>query len=364
MPTELKEWFNPDFYRDLAAALGEIEPSFDRKAFYAAAIVDLEKLELKERLRRTAVTCHRHLPQDFSKALQLLFEIAPLYEGEFTGMFCPDFVGLYGLDRVEESLEALKYFTVYSSSEFAVREFLIRDRKRTLAAMKRWSKDENHHVRRLSSEGTRPRLPWSFNLTEFIADPSLSKPILMNLRADESLYVRKSVANHLNDISKDHPEWMLDLVASWDRTDERTNWIIKRAARTLIKTGHPRAFPFLGFEARPGVQLGPLVLSQKRLRLGSVLSFHVSIRSTKKRAQKLSVDYVVQYVKKSGKPSPKVFKLTEIDLGPGEQIELNKRQLFKDFSTRKHYAGKHVIQIMVNGKPRAESTFDLIAGES
>ena len=161
-------------------------------------------------------------------------------------MFCPDFVGLYGLDHSEESLEALKYLTVYSSSEFAVREFLIRDRKRTLAAMKRWSTDQNHHVRRLSSEGSRPRLPWSFKLTEFIADPSLTKPILVNLRADESLYVRKSVANHLNDISKDHPEWMLDLVSSWDRADEPTKWIIKRAARTLVKAGHPRVVSVFG----------------------------------------------------------------------------------------------------------------------
>ena len=361
MPTELKEWFNPEFYRGLATAIGKIEPSFDRKSFYATAIADLEKLELKQRLRRTTVTCHRFLPQSYDKALRLLFEIAPLYEGEFTGMFCPDFVGLYGLDCLEESLEALKYLTVYSSSEFAVREFLIRDRKRTLAAMERWSTDENHHVRRLSSEGSRPRLPWSFNLAEFIADPSLTKPILENLRADESLYVRRSVANHLNDISKNHPEWMLDLVSSWDRTDDRTNWIIKRAARTLVKAGHPRAFPFLGFAARPRVALGPLVLSKKRLRLGSSLRFHVSLKSTKKRTQKLSIDYVVQYVKKSGNSSPKVFKLTEIDLGPGEAIELSKTQLFKDFSTRKHYSGKHVIQIMVNGKPRAESAFDLVA---
>ena len=356
----LKEWFNRDFYRDLASALKKHHRTLDTEAFYQDAIVDLEQLEFKGRLLRSAEICHRHLPDDYRRAVAVLRRIAPRYKGEFTGMFCPEFVGLYGLDNVDFSLEALEYFTTFSSSEFAVRPFLRQDLQYTLAVMEGWSSSANHHVRRLASEGCRPRLPWSFQLQALLKDPAPVVPILNNLRADSSLYVRKSVSNHLNDISKDHPEWMLDWVAGWERDDEHTAWIVKRAARSLIKAGHARTFVLLGFEEKPQVEVGALVLSAQELRLGASLSFSFVLKSQKQKTQKLAVDYAVHYVKKLGQTRSKVFKLKELSLVSGGEVEISKKHLFKDFSTRKHYAGRHRITVMVNGVSKVERAFDLV----
>ncbi len=354
----LKNWFSADFYKDLAAAIKKHCRSFDDEAFYRDATFELETLELKDRLRRTATTCRKYLPDDYRRAVDVLYKVAPRYKGEFTGVFCPEFVGLYGLDDFDFSLDALKYFTAFSSSEFAVREFLRLDLHRTLRVMQQWSRDDNHHVRRLASEGSRPRLPWSFHLEALIEDPSPALPILENLRADPSLYVRKSVANHLNDISKDHPERMLDWVSAWDRSDGRTAWIVKRATRSLIKAGHLRTFALLGFETQPQVEVGPLALSAAEIRLGESMTFSFSLKSLRQRVQKLAVDYEVHYVKKAGQSRPKVFKLKELSLAPGEEVEIHKKHLFKDFSTRKHYPGMHRIVVMVNGVATEEASFE------
>ncbi len=356
----LKNWFNPGFYEGLADVIGKAHRPFDVDSFYRDAVDGLETLSLKERLQRTAQISRKYLPDDFRRAVQILYKVAPFYDGEFTGMFCPEFVGLYGLDDFEFSLDALEYFTPFSSSEMAVREFLRRDPKRTLRVMERWSRDSNDHVRRLSSEGCRPRLPWSARLDALIADPTPVVPILENLKADLSLSVRKSVANHLNDISKDHPVWMLNWVSTWDRSNPRTAWIVKRAVRSLIKVGHPRAFSLLGFERRPKVTVRGLKLSAKRIKLGQELRFSLALKSGSKRPQVLAVDYKVHYVKKSGSLSPKVFKLKEFVLQPGEEVEICKAQCFEDFSTRRHYAGIHRIEAMINGVCRAEGAFRLV----
>ncbi len=222
-----------------------------------------------------------------------------------------------------------------------------------------WSEEKNHHVRRLASEGSRPRLPWSFRLNKLIADPSPVSPILENLKADPHLYVRKSVANHLNDISKDHPDWMLDLVSSWDRANPHTAWIVKRATRSLIKAGQPRSFALLGFEAQPQVELSDFKLSHSKVRLGQSLTISFDLLSLKDKPQKLALDYKVHYVKKSGRTAPKVFKLKEIELGACQKLSITKKQQFENISTRVHYPGLHAIELMLNGQSVAKATFEL-----
>lgn len=211
MAEALKEIFNRAFYRELAGLLHEAYSSFDEGAFVRAATAGLAKLELNERMRRTAQLMHEHLTPDFRKNVAILKQIAPELRpsgGGYAGIFVPEYVACFGADEprlFDFCMQALRDVTEYSSSELAVREFLKRDFDRAYAYMLRWSADENYHVRRLSSEGLRPRLPWSFRLANLVEDPSPARPILDNLRADPELYVRKSVANHLNDISKDHP---------------------------------------------------------------------------------------------------------------------------------------------------------------
>jgi len=356
---DMKSWFNEAFFQVLADQLHQQHKGFDRKSFLAEACDDLGTLALKARMHRAAVLTGQYLPESFIEALDILYPLAREYDGTFQGMFFPEFVGIYGKGDIESSLDALKYFTHYSSSEFAVREFLMIDLERTLETMTDWAKDDNHHVRRLASEGSRPRLPWSFQIRPLTQDPTPVKTILDTLKADPELYVRKSVANHLNDISKDHPDTMLDWVGCWDGEVAETGWIIKHASRSLLKQGHPRAFALFGFEADPDVDVPDLTLSQKSIALGDKLSFSFSVTSRKIRPQKLCIDYIVHYVKKSGKTAPKVFKLTEAVMPSGDVRKISKSQTFENFSTRTHYAGEHKIEIMINGLSVASASFEL-----
>jgi 3-methyladenine DNA glycosylase AlkC len=360
----LKDMFNEVRYRKIARDMAAVHAGFSQKRFLSLALPELAPLSLLQRLRRATVALRATLPSDYPVALEILRRVAPTFGEGFTALVLPDFVGCYGLDHFDLSLDALKYFTTFGSSEFAVRHFLRQDLHRTLQVMQKWSRDENEHVRRLASEGCRPRLPWSFKLTALIADPAPTLRILENLRADPSLYVRKSVANHLNDITKDHPAWVLDRVEAWDLEKPYTAWIVKRALRTLIKKGDRRALAIIGAGARAVIDLGHFRVEPRRLSLGDEVTFACRLRSTASASQRLVIDYVVHYVKQSGAASAKVFKWKEVTLQPDETLALAKRQRVRDFTTRKHHAGKHLVELMVNGERFAEGAFHLAISRS
>ncbi|HEY4247590.1 MAG TPA: DNA alkylation repair protein [Lacunisphaera sp.] len=364
MPEEaqpaLKEMFNAAQFRRIADLLADAHPSFDRKRFLALATDGLDELSLIQRVRRATEASHAALPKDFLQAVALLKHIAPQIQSGFVGIFLPDFIGQHGHQHFDASMDALKFLTPFSSAEFAIREFLQRDFARTLAVMERWSLDENEHVRRLASEGSRPRLPWSFRLDAVIRDPSLTRPILENLKADPSLYVRKSVANHLNDISKDHPELMLDWLNRWDLENPSSAWIARHASRSLIKAGHPRSFRLFGFTAKPAVKISGFAVTPTKLKLSGVLTFSFALKSLAAKPQKLAIDYIVHYRKKSGHLAPKVFKLKETTLAAGASIALTKRQRITNFTTRVHHAGRHEVEIMINGRIVAKKGFELL----
>lgn len=355
----LKDWFDEARYRGLSARLASIHPAFDRKRFLRVTLEGLAERSLMQRLRCTSEATRESLPLGYRDSLEVLRRLAPEIDHGFVTLFLPDFVGLYGHDDFDASMDALKFFTPFGTAEFAIREFLKRDLDRTLRVMRGWSIDENEHVRRLASEGCRPRLPWSFRLSALVADPSPALPILENLRADPSLYVRKSVANHLNDIAKDHPDKTLEVLHSWDRGHPHTAWIAKRALRTLVKEGHVGALTLLGAGEAAKVAVSSFEVSPKRVKLGGEVRFSVELTSTSRKSQRLLVDYVVHYVKQSGGTSEKVFKWKELELGPGETVVLEKRQTIRDFTTRKHYAGKHRVEIQVNGKRLTGGEFRL-----
>jgi 3-methyladenine DNA glycosylase AlkC len=224
--------------------------------------------------------------------------------------------------------------------------------------MIRWAHDSDEHVRRLASEGCRPRLPWGQRLPELIRDPSPIAPILETLREDPSLYVRKSVANNLNDIAKDHPDWVLDRLESWDRENPHTNWIARRGVRTLVKNGHPRALGLLGVKHGASVAAS-IEATPKRLRLGDTLRLQAVVDSRSKKKQRLVVDYIIHYQRPNGRTSKNVFKWKELDLHPGTQIHLAKSQKIQDFTTRKHHPGRHAIDLQVNGVTEASTEFTL-----
>ena len=226
--------------------------------------------------------------------------------------------------------------------------------------MQQWSLDENEHVRRLASEGCRPRLPWSFRLAQIQGDPTLAAAILDNLKADESLYVRKSVANHLNDITKDHPEWVLDLIEGWSLENKHTAWIAKHALRSLIKQGNQRALAIIGASGKAEVEIVEVKVEPALIRLGEKITLSFVVKSTVAESQRLVIDYAIDYVKANGSTSAKVFKLKALTL-PGKAIEqVSRGQQIKELTTRKHYVGVHAVHILVNGERLASTSFEIL----
>ncbi|HYF35899.1 MAG TPA: DNA alkylation repair protein [Prosthecobacter sp.] len=356
----LKDWFDAKRFRATAKQISAIYPAFDSKRFLALALAGLDDLTLMQRLRRMTESLHATLPGNYRKSLAILRKLAPEIDHGFVTLALPDYVALYGQDDFETSMDALEHFTVFGSAEFAIREFLKRDLARTLAVMKKWSLSENEHVRRLASEGCRPRLPWSFKLAALIADPTPALPILENLRADPSLYVRKSVANHLNDITKDHATWVMDRLESWPLENAHTAWIAKRALRTLIKKGDIRALAVIGAGEPPQVLIHDFVVQPRTLTLGNRLTLSFRVESKGKKPQRLVIDYAVRYVKKSGGSSAKVFKWKEVTLAPGATVALARSQVIRDFTTRLHHPGRHEVEILINGQSLARDFFDLM----
>lgn len=356
----LKDWFDEARFKSVAGHLAEIHPDFDRRKFLKLALTGLDELSLLQRMRHMTVCAHETLPKDYPETLEILRELAPRIDHSFVTLFMPDYVSFYGQEHFDNSMEALKFFTRFGSSEFGVREFLKRDLKRTLKVMRQWSRDKDEHVRRLASEGCRPRLPWSFRLDSLIADPSPTVPILENLKADPSLYVRKSVANHLNDISKDHPARVMEILRGWGQENAHTAWIAKRALRTLIKKGDRTALTLIGAGEKAQVTGVSFVVAPDKISLGDTIRLTTELKSTVAHPQKLVIDYAVHYVKKSGTTSAKVFKWKELTLAAGETLVLQKTQRFEDFTTRSHQAGRHQIDLLINGVTLACDNFTLV----
>ncbi|MBL7963105.1 MAG: DNA alkylation repair protein [Flavobacteriales bacterium] len=360
MAEPLKEMFNRAYFERLAKETAAVHPRVDRAAFLKEVQLGNEARELNARLRHASNTLRKHLPSEYRRAVHVLKELAPRMPKGYTALLYPDFVGQFGLDDPNFSLEALRYFTPFGSSEFAVREFIRRDVKGTLKVLRTWAVDDNEHVRRLASEGSRPRLPWSFRLDAVLKDPQLTTPILKRLCTDDSFYVRKSVANHLNDFSKDHPAYMIDVLRSWDRTHPHTAWIAKHASRTLIKAGNADALALFAFDSKVKVRVAAMTVSHERLKLGETLEFTFILVSEGACSQQLVVDYAIHYRKANGGTSRKVFKLKEVELGAKATLPISKRQRIVDFSTRKHYPGEHVLDVMVNGRVKAKTSFVLL----
>ncbi|MFU2326380.1 DNA alkylation repair protein [Pseudomonas sp. NFX98] len=356
----LKEIFNAERLQHIATEMTAVYPEFDAKAFLKLAKTDLAELSVMQRMARVSECLHAVLPLGFEASLEVLRALAPRLNSGFVSMCLPHYVATYGADRFEVSMDALKFFTAFGSSEFAIRHFLRSDIERSLKLMHDWSLDDNEHVRRLASEGCRPRLPWSFRLEQVQADPNLAASILDNLKADPSLYVRKSVANHLNDITKDHPEWVLDLIEGWSLDNKHTAWIARHALRSLIKQGNQRALAIIGAGGKPEVEIIDVRVHPPVIGLGEKITLSFAVKSTVADSQRLVIDYAIDYVKANGSTSAKVFKLKGLTL-PGNSTErLSRGQHIKELTTRKHYAGKHAVHVMVNGERLASTAFEIL----
>ena len=349
----------------IAASMAPVVPGFEQKHFVNRVMGDLQALELKARVAHVSAQLREQLDPDVPTALrQIVKSLGPSLDGteavtESIGVWplC-HFVEAYGLDHFKESMAALYQLTKRFSAEFAVRPFLESDPKRALRLLTTWATDENPHVRRLVSEGSRPRLPWGMQLKRFVDDPKPVLNLISRLRDDPEEYVRRSVANNLNDISKDHPDLVADLAARWSKGASKDRQrLIRHALRGLIKQGHPGALAVLGFSP-PKVKV-ELKLATKRVKLGSALEFKILISSKAKSDQRLLIDYEVYHRKANGSLSPKVFKFTKRKLPAGETLELGRAHPMRVVTTRKYHSGKHALSVLINGQRFGRVEFDL-----
>jgi 3-methyladenine DNA glycosylase AlkC len=309
-------------------------------------------------MRHISQNIHAHLPVSYVEQINILKPVAKEFNG-FLALIFPDFVEVYGLDNYDTSIDALEHFTQFSSSEFAVRPFIVKYEKQMVKQHLLWAKHKNHHVRRLASEGIRPRLPWAMALPQFKKNPAPLLPILELLKNDESEYVRKSVANNLNDISKDHPDTVLEIVNKWKGISPETDWIVKHASRGLLKQGHTEALSAFGLNHAIKANVSDLKLSKTKLKIGDRFDFSFTASVQEKKAHPVRLEYRIYFQKANGKQSGKIFQIGTYTLKPNELFEVKRSHPFADLTTRKHHKGDHRIAIVVNGKEHCETSFML-----
>ncbi len=363
MPEPLKNLLHPALVRAMAEIIAANASSFDHGRFAALATDGIESLELMERAALIRDALFATLPENFPQAAAILAASLPTAaKSGLTGwMLLPvnQFIAARGLQDFEVALDLLKALTPHFTAEFGIRQFIHHDQARALATIARWTDDENQHVRRLASEGTRPRLPWAMRLPQLVKDPSPILPILTALMDDPEDYVRRSVANSLNDIAKDHPDLVAAFIADHiEGASAERRWLLKHASRTLLKKGHAQALANFGFGVASSLECS-LHLANPAVLFGEGLDFGIRLRNTGKTPQSLMIDYAIHHVKADGTLSPKVFKWKTVTLASGEDHVVQRRHAMRPITTRRYYPGEHRIVILINGAETATERFIL-----
>jgi 3-methyladenine DNA glycosylase AlkC len=348
---DFKDEISPELAGRLAGELTRAWPEFPRRRFTHGLREALAPRELLARVELLADRLVAMLPDDFETAAGVVW--AALESETFTGWMtlpCGSYVARAGIDRPDVALPLLAGLTPRFSSEGPIRPFIERHPEVTYEHLRRWVHDPDEHVRRLVSEGTRPRLPWAPQLRSLIADPTPNLELLERLVDDPSEYVRRSVGNHLNDIAKDHPDLAVDLARRWLGRSERAAWAARHGLRTLVKRGHPGALEALGVRTDADVRLHALTVDRDHVAIGDEVNFTFTIELVGSDETEAVIDYRVHYVGARGLLGPKVFKLTRRRLEPGRAVTVSRRHRFEHVSIRRIYPGRHVIDVQVNGR--------------
>lgn len=372
MAEPLKTFFSRALVEQIAKTIQGVSPPFPAKAFVRDASRGLEDLELLARARHIATALREHLPQRYDAAIDVLLRSLGAEhatdELEGVGMapffYFPHtiFVASYGLDHFDVSMRAQHELTRRFTCEFSIRPFLERYPDETLAVLERWATDASPHVRRLVSEGTRPLLPWATRVRWLLEHPERVLPLLETLKDDPASVVRRSVANHLNDLSKSHPDLTCDVAERWlvDATTERRA-LVKHALRSTVKKGNRRALALLGFGGKPKIEIARVGIEPRRVVIGGQTRIEFAIRNATTRAQTLAVDLVVHFVKASGRASPKVFKVATLAIAPRSTALVGKNVSLAVHTTRTPHAGRHAVDALINGERFALGAFVVAA---
>jgi 3-methyladenine DNA glycosylase AlkC len=367
MAGELKAQFGESVPRAIAQMLVAVYPEFPRAAFLRETLAGYGPLSLTGRGFHIAAALRKHLPQDYPRAVALLLESASQAHDHRGGsmasfLYMPHllFVAQHGLEHFEESMRAQHALTQLFTAEYSIRAFLEKHPERTLARLRQWTKDPSEHVRRLVSEGTRPRLPWAPRLRAFQKDPRPVLELLELLKDDPALYVRRSVANNLNDIGKDHPAVLTAVAKRWlkDASAER-RWVVNHALRSAVKRADAGALAALGFGAKAQVGVRKVSIAPARVKIGGSVCVSFELVNKAAKRQRVMADLVVHFVKSRG-TGAKTFKLKAVDLPPQGSVTLSKKIALRQLTTRKHYAGEHRVDALLNGGLRPLGKFVLV----
>jgi 3-methyladenine DNA glycosylase AlkC len=359
MAEPLKNHFGKEVPQTIAAMIVAAHPQFPQKQFIKHTLNGYEALNLMARGRKIADALAEYLPSDFDAATDILLASLGTRPASQVGdggmssfLYLPHtlFIAAQGLDHFDTSMRAQYALTQRFTAEFSMRPFLEHHTDATLERLRSWANDPSEHVRRLVSESTRPRLPWASRLRCFQQDPRPVLALLELLKDDPALYVRRSVANNLNDIGKDNPEKLMATLRHWQRgaTPER-KWLINHALRSAVKRGEAPALDILGYAGKPLVAIHNTSIKPTRARIGGEVSVSFDVANTSKKPQRLLVDFRIHYVKANGATSPKVFKLKQVELAPKQSARLSKRVSLQEMTTRKHYPGRHKVDVLING---------------
>lgn len=370
-----KNVFNLELIEHVATQIELHDNVFNKSQFIQLAAKDLDQLELKQRSQQIYQALQQTLPSDYRLACEVLLKtLAPVDESSeqihfdsdeqgirgWAIMPMADFVALHGLDDIEFALSVLKQMTKRFSAEFAIRYLIEKNPGLVIGTLQTWLEDKNPHVRRLISEGSRPRLPWGIRLGCFIEKPQMTIQLLEQLKDDDSEYVRRSVANHLNDISKDHADLIVSLTENWlADADKNRQKLLKHACRGLVRQGHQAVLAAFGF-GEPKVKVIAGQVSPKQIELGGQVEVTIELISTANKPQDLILDYAVHHQKAGGKTSAKVFKWKQLRLQPNQTQQLKKIHKVTAVTTRKYYSGEHKIDILVNGQVLETVSFHLL----
>jgi|SaaInlStandDraft_1057018.scaffolds.fasta_scaffold24100_2 3-methyladenine DNA glycosylase AlkC len=369
MAKALKDQFGPDVAKSLAKDLVGAWKAFPVERFLSVVLKGYEELELMDRVRHIAFGLEKSLPEDFQKAARIVKKALgpPLVETSGNGLgtfrYLPYgfWLGEKGMNHPKEALQLQLELTRRCTSEFSVRPFLSRHYRTTLAFLENQVEHSCPHVRRWVSEGTRPHLPWGKGVKEIVENPEGHLHLLEELKDDEHIYVRKSVGNHLNDLSRHHPDLLLRIAKRWssDAPEGRT-WILKQALRTLVKKGNREALGILGYGKAPKIELLEKATFPKKVKKGGDVNLSWALGSLSKKSQPLMVDLVIAYPRSGGKAFLKTFKCKQFELEGGEVMSMKKKISLKDLSTRLHEPGQHDVHLLINGRRVEMDSFVLL----
>ena len=369
MAEPLKYHVNENVIRHISKLIKAVHPSFDGGEFQRIAVHGLEELELIPRAKHITVALRKTLPQEPEEAISIIVGsvTAPHSPGRLAGIesffYYPlvHFVSEYGLDCFQPSLNALNVLTRLFTSEFGIRPFLEHYPEATLSELHTWVNDPDEHVRRLVSEGSRPRLPWASRLPNFRRDPGPVLELLERLKDDPSEYVRRSVANNLNDISRDHPKLVLEVASKWWKDGDTTRRkLIKHALRTLIKAGDADALSILGYEANSKIEVSSMTCLPHAAPIGGKVQLEIRLQNPTSSSLSVLVDLRIHFVKSNGSRSAKVFKGKELTIPGNAEASFKRTISLAQQTTRTHFPGEHQAEVMINGQITKSIIFQVV----